>query len=191
MDAFNYLSVLISIVLALGMTRLLRGIAEMLETRARRHFYWVHLVLVVFLFNLLVANWWVFYRWRVETHWTFYLFLFVLLTPTVLYLCSVLLFPRSDSADSEIDYRVHYYENHRAFFLLIFAFVPIDLVDTLLKGWQHFVDMGPIYYVAIGMLGLGSIIAAFTRSPAYHAAWAVLSMANQLVFTLRVFPNFG
>jgi hypothetical protein len=40
MGAFEYLSVLISIILALGMTRVLAG--EMLQARSRRHIYWVH-----------------------------------------------------------------------------------------------------------------------------------------------------
>ena len=191
MDPFSYLSVLISIVLALGMTRLLRGIAEMLELRSRKRLYWVHLVWAEFLFNLLVANWWVFYRWRTETQWTFYLFVFVLLPPTVLYLCSVLLFPRIDASDTTVDYRAHFYRNHRAFFLLLFLFVPIDVADTLLKGWQHFLDLGYSYYIAMSVLAIGSLVAAFTRNATYHAAWAVVSLANQLVFTLAVFPTFG
>lgn len=191
MDAFSYLSVLISIVLALGVTQLLRGIAEMLELRSRKRLYWVHLVWTQFLFNLLVSNWWVFYRWRVETHWTFYLFAFVLLTPTLLYLSAVLLFPRISAGDTAVDYRAHYYANHRAFFLLIFLFVPLDLVDTLLKGWQHFLNVGWPYYVGMSVMAIGSLIAVFTRNTAYHAIWAIVSLANQLIFTLGVFPAFG
>jgi len=42
MGAFEYLSVLISIILALGMTRVLAGVGEMLQARSRRHIYWVH-----------------------------------------------------------------------------------------------------------------------------------------------------
>jgi hypothetical protein len=42
MDPFSYLSVLISIVLALGMTRVLAGVGEMLQARSRRRLYWVH-----------------------------------------------------------------------------------------------------------------------------------------------------
>jgi hypothetical protein len=35
MGAFEYLSVLISIILALGMTRVLAGVGEMLQARSR------------------------------------------------------------------------------------------------------------------------------------------------------------
>jgi hypothetical protein len=36
MDPFSYLSVLISIVLALGMTRVLAGVGDMLQARSHR-----------------------------------------------------------------------------------------------------------------------------------------------------------
>src|SRR5438034_11006606 len=60
MDAFSYLSVLISIILALGMTRVLAGVGEMLQARSRRRLYWVHLLWVVNLFLYLVVAWWIF-----------------------------------------------------------------------------------------------------------------------------------
>jgi len=51
MDPFSYLSVLISIILALGMTRVLAGVGEMLQARSRRRLYWVHAVESVFVFG--------------------------------------------------------------------------------------------------------------------------------------------
>jgi hypothetical protein len=94
MGAFEYLSVLISIILALGMTRVLGGVGEMLQARSRHRIYWVHVIWIVNLFLYLVIAWWIFYRWRDQQPWNFYLFLFVLISPTILYLASLLLFPR-------------------------------------------------------------------------------------------------
>ena len=62
MGAFEYLSVLISIILALGMTRVLGGVGEMLQARSRHRVYWVHAVWIVNLFLYLVIAWWIFYR---------------------------------------------------------------------------------------------------------------------------------
>ena len=55
MDPFSYLSVLISIVLALGMTRVLAGVGDMLQVRSHRRIYWVHAVWIVNLFLYLVV----------------------------------------------------------------------------------------------------------------------------------------
>ena len=81
MDPFSYLSVLISIILALGMTRVLAGVGEMLQARSRRQLYWLHAVWVVNLFLYLVVAWWIFYRRRNQQPWTFFLFIFVLIDP--------------------------------------------------------------------------------------------------------------
>ena len=57
MGAFEYLSVLISIIIALGMTRVLAGVGEMLQARRHRRIYWVHVVWIVNLFVCLVVTW--------------------------------------------------------------------------------------------------------------------------------------
>src|SRR5438876_4053538 len=136
MDPFSYLSVLISIILALGMTRVLAGVGEMLQARSRRRLYWVHAVWVVNLFLYLVVAWWIFYRWRNQQPWTFFLFIFVLISPTILYLASIILFPPESAPNEFVDHKTHYYSNHRAFFVLFALFTPVDFVDTLLKAFR-------------------------------------------------------
>ncbi len=119
MDPFSYLSVLISIVLALGMMRVLAGIGDMLQARTARRIYWVHALWILNLFNFLVIAWWIFYRWRNVEPWTYFLFLFVLIAPTILYLAAVVLFPPEGAPlDETKDYRTHFYANHRSFFIL-------------------------------------------------------------------------
>jgi hypothetical protein len=137
---FSYLSVLISIVLALGMTRVLAGVGDMLQARSHRRIYWVHAVWIVNLFLYLVVAWWIFYRWRTQQTWTFFLFVFVLISPTILYLASLLFFPREGDVDPAVDYKTHYYANHRAFFILFALFTPVDVVDSLLKATAIFLN---------------------------------------------------
>jgi hypothetical protein len=107
MSAFEYLSVLISIILALGMTRVLAGVGEMLQASSHRQIYSVHLLWIINLFLYLLVAWWVFYRWRNQQPWTFFLFVFVLISPTILYLASVLLFPREGDVDFTVQYKTH------------------------------------------------------------------------------------
>ena len=160
MDPFSYLSVLISIILALGMTRVLAGVGEMLQARSRRRLYWVHAVWVVNLFLYLVVAWWIFYRWRNEQPWTFFLFIFVLISPTILYLASIILFPPESAPNEFVDYKTHYYSNHRAFFVLFALFTPVDFLDTLLKGIPHFLALGPLYFISGGLFFAGLAMAA-------------------------------
>jgi hypothetical protein len=100
------------------MTRVLAGVGEMLQARSHRRIYWVHAFWIVNLFLYLVIAGWIFYRWRNQQPWTFFLFVFVLISPTLLYLASMLLFPREGDVDLAVAYKTHYYANHRAFFTL-------------------------------------------------------------------------
>ena len=189
MGAFEYLSVLISIILALGMTRVLAGVGEMLQARSRHRIYWVHVIWIFNLFLYLVIAWWIFYRWRDQQPWNFYLFLFVLISPTVLYLASLLLFPREGNVDTVIDYKAHYYENHRAFFILFALFVPVDIVDSLLKGVPHFLALGPVYFVSSALYFAGLMTAAITSNDRYHKFYGVFFLIQTTVGSLLIFQT--
>ena len=189
MGAFEYLSVLISIILALGMTRVLAGVGEMLQARSRRHIYWVHAVWIVNLFLYLVIAWWIFYRWRDQKPWNFYLFLFVLISPTILYLASLLLFPREADVETVIDYKAHYYANHRAFFILFALFIPVDIVDSLLKGVPHFLSLGPIYFLSGVLYFAGLITAAVTRNERYHEFYAIFFLIQTTIVSFLIFQT--
>ena len=189
MGAFEYLSVLISIILALGMTRVLAGVGEMLQARSRRHIYWVHAVWIVNLFLYLVIAWWIFYRWRDQQPWNFYLFLFVLISPTILYLASLLLFPREADVETVIDYKAHYYANHRAFFILFALFIPVDIVDSLLKGVPHLLSLGPIYFLSGVLYFAGLITAAVTRNERYHEFYAIFFLIQTTIVSFLIFQT--
>src|SRR5829696_1643081 len=92
---FEYLAVIVSVIVGLGLTRILQGMARMLEARARVRVYWVHLVFtgIVFLGHLLF--WWLFWSSRQVEAWSFFPFLFLLLQPIILYLLLVYASPTS------------------------------------------------------------------------------------------------
>jgi hypothetical protein len=186
MDPFSYLSVLISIILALGMTRVLAGVGEMLQARSRRRIYWVHAVWILNLFVYLIIAWWIFYRWRNQQAWTFFLFVFVLISPTILYLASLLLFPPESALDEFIDYKKHFYANHRAFFVVFCLFTPVDVIDSALKGIPHLLELGPQYFVSQSIYFTGFVTAAITRNERYHKLFALFFLVQTIVvsFTL-------
>ena len=120
------------------------------------------------------------FRWRTQSEWTFFIFLFVLLSPTVCFLLSILLFP--DPIEDGIDLKAHYYANRRWFFVLAALLAPIDALDTLLKGWAHFVTQGPLYLLTLSIVLVMSLIAAFTTNERYHSFFSVFFLAYLLMF---------
>lgn len=188
MDPFSYLSVLISIVLALGMTQVLAGVGEMLQARTRSRIYWVHALWVFNLFLFLVIAWWIFYRWRYMSEWTYYLFLFVLIAPTILYLASLVLFPPAyPRSDESRDYKAHYYANRRSFFILFGLWVPVDIADTLLKGTAHFLSLGVTYIVSAVILTIVFAVAATSRNERVHGFLAIYFLAHTVFISVQFF----
>ena len=180
MDPFSYLVVLTSIVLGFAVTRLVGGLGHLLQTRRSRSPYWLHVLWVVNVFLANVIVWWFAYRWRTYERWTFFIFLWLLLSPVILYLIASLLFPDPDNERPITDWRSYYYENHRDIFILLSLIFPIDVIDTMLKGIAHFRDQGPLYFITMGLWFTLCLIAAFTRSVRYHSFFGVLFLIYNL-----------
>jgi hypothetical protein len=180
MTPFEYITLLTSIVLALGITRVLTGFGRVLQLRRRVRMYPVHLLWAANVLLWLLLNWWILYRWHTFNSWTFFLFLFVLISPIVAFLLAVLLFP--EPLEAGADLKQHYYANHRAFFILAALLPVVDALDTYLKGWSHFRAQGPQYVVTLLMLLVLSIACAVTKRERLHAGFAVFFLLYMMAF---------
>lgn len=169
------------------MTRVLAGVGEMLQARMHRRIYWVHVIWIVNLFIYLVVAWWIFYRWRNQQSWNFYLFVFVLISPTILYLASMLLFPPEAGTDESVNYKTHYYANHRAFFAIFSMFTVVDIADTLLKGIPHFLALGKPYIISSALYFSGMVTAAITQKERYHQFYSLFFLVQTIVISFIFF----
>jgi hypothetical protein len=172
-DPFSYVCVLTSIVAGLALTRLISGMGQLLQARGRARPYWVHSLWMVNLLLGVVITWWTQYRWRHAESWTLFLVLWLLVIPVTNYLATVLLFPDEQEGEPIRDWRAHFYSTTRLLFILLALSFAFDVVDTLLKGMAHFRAIGPLYPVTMGLWISLCLVAAFTRSPRYHGAFAV------------------
>jgi hypothetical protein len=185
-DSFNYVAVLISIVIGLGVTRVLGGLSEVIQRSNRERRYWVHTLWLINALVLLMTSWWVFYRWHTAQEWTAYLFFWVTLTPTLLYLASSVLAPGELEETGSASWRDYYYANRRAFFFVFAAIWPLDIIDTLLKGKQHFIDQGPLYVPSIMMWCICGVVAAITKNQRFHGFWAIFFLVYLIFYTTIV-----
>jgi hypothetical protein len=179
LSLFEYLAVIVSVIIGLGLTRILQGVGGLLEARAQVQLYWVHLVFtgIVFLGHLLF--WWLFWSSREVEAWSFFPFLFLLLQPIILYLLAGLCFPDFSDTGS-IDFREFYYRNHRWFFgLFALLMVLISLRDILFRSvpWISqgnavkagvlvialvgFISSRPWIHAILALLGALAMVAAF------------------------------
>jgi hypothetical protein len=130
MDAFSYLSVLLSIILGLAVTQVLQGFRGLMLARSRVRSYWPSVAWAILLLMLDVQVWWAMYVLRFVPEWSFLGFAVVLAQTVPLYLLAGLVLPDIGSEGS-IDLRIHYYENHRWFFILLAALMVASLAKQL------------------------------------------------------------
>ena len=93
MSLFEFLMVLVSIIIGLGIAEILTGIARQIRCRGSIHGYWVHSVLVTVIFFALLQQWWEIWGLRVVPEWTFHGLVMMLTGPVGLFLIAHLLFP--------------------------------------------------------------------------------------------------
>jgi hypothetical protein len=70
-DAFSYLSVLLSIILGLGLTQLLTAVGRLIRHRDRVRLDWLPLLWAAVLLVVYVQTWWAMFGLRNVREWTF------------------------------------------------------------------------------------------------------------------------
>src|SRR5450755_555927 len=112
MDAFSYLSVLLSIILGLAITQVLQGLGRLMAARARVRFYWPPLVLALVMLLGFIQSWWAMFGLRLQSAWTFLAFFVVILQTVFSYLIAALVLPEFPP-DGGVDMKANYYSHTR------------------------------------------------------------------------------
>jgi len=179
---FEYISVLTSIIIGLGIAHLLQGVAGLVQHPGRHRIYWVHLVWVAYMFfQMIFWWWWEFNLGKLEV-WYFPNYLFVLLYAVVLYVACALLFP--SDLDGYSGFEDFFISRRVWFFGLLAAVNVIDIYDTWMKGAEHFQSAGTAYLVLTSTNFVSAVIAAITSNRLYHAFLAIAAMAYQVQWAL-------
>jgi hypothetical protein len=171
MALFEYLGVLISVVMGLGITHLLIGTSKVIQQRESIRAYWVHTVWTVNILVYILAIWWGMFWWSGLTEWTFYHFLFVTLYAVALFLLAAMLYPWDFPTD--FDFKEYFFKNRAWFFGIQFVAWCIDVPETTFKGGAGLREPPEHYFFFVAsMLGL-SLVGAITSNRRYHQFYAL------------------
>jgi hypothetical protein len=151
MTPFEYVSVLLSIILGLGITVLLTGVAEIIRNWKNVTLYWPYLIWIVVVFVLHLQEWWVTYSLRSEMTWTLPRFLFIASYPIVLFILANLLFP-GKWPKYTIDLKQHYYAHSAKYFGSAFMLSTISFLQNYFLLHYSISDQLLQVMVAIGFL---------------------------------------
>src|SRR6478752_3714632 len=116
MDAFSYLSVLLSIILGLAITQVLQGYRGLLLSRSRVQLYGPTMIWSALLLVFSAQLWWASFGLAGHKQWDFATFAVILLQTVLLYMMSAIVFPDVPS-DGSVDLRAHYFREVVPFFV--------------------------------------------------------------------------
>ncbi len=178
MALFEFLMVLISVVIGLGLTEILTGGANLLRERDSVRFHWIHVLFQFGVFFALLQQWWESWDWVGLEEISFIAVLTLLASPVFLYLIAHLLFPNpAKNADLESYY-------YRQASLLWGLVVAGTIVGTFIRpwAWGH-----PVFHMA-NFSGIPTILICFslmsTKNPRVHSALAPLIILILILDTL-------
>jgi hypothetical protein len=164
MDAFSYLSVLISLILGLAITQVLKGFRGLMQARTRLQNYWPAVVWAILIVVISVQSWWSMFGLRHHADWTFLEFSAVLMQTIVLYLLAALVLP-DVFGDSDVDLRKHYFGHRRWFFALLTLLIVSSVIKQLIVdgGLPRPLDLG--FHVLFAVAGISGFV---IENPRYH-----------------------
>jgi hypothetical protein len=163
---FNYLSILISLIIGLAIAQVLTGIGRLIQARARVVFFWPSVLWAALFQVILIETWWSMFRLRSDQTWNFFSFLVITAHPIGLFMiCSLILPDPSEFGGARpVDLHANYLD-HRVWFYGLIIFVslarlvrPFVAVDAPLTPLDITVQVMIILAAGVGALSTRDII---------------------------------
>ena len=188
-EIFQHVLVMIGIVLGLGITRLLTGLARFIQHPDRHRAYPVHLGWVVTVLLMLVHFWW-WEIWLIDVpHWNFEVYLFLIAYAILLFMLCALLFP--DSIAEYAGYEDFFISRRKWFFGIFAATILFDVVDSLIKGPDHYTSFAGEYLFRVPIFLVLCAIAIRTPNRRFHQAFVAAGLVYEIYWIARTFNTLS
>ncbi|HQZ13455.1 MAG TPA: hypothetical protein PK286_11290 [Devosia sp.] len=184
-DLFQHVRIVMGMVIGLGITRILTGVAGMIQHATRPQLSIVHMLWAGSMLLELISFWWWEFELATLPDWTFATFLFLIVYCITLYLIAALLFPdRLDGYDGYWDF----FLKRRHWFFSLFALTfGLDVIDTLIKGAPYFDNLGIWYLVQVPIGVTLAVIGIWTKNWTFHLVLVLLNLAYQAAWVGKLF----
>jgi hypothetical protein len=183
---FDYLAVLISVVLGLAVTHVLTGISSATNRRHHDRLDWIQLFWAVNVLAYVLAVWWGMYWWKHLDVWTVQEFVFLTTYAIVLFLMASALFP-AEIGGSGAE-QATFARNRAWFFGLLLAAHLIDIPETAAKQSDNLRAVPPQYWLAAPTFILIALTGLLTSRRRVHAllapAWLIVMVSYELFSAL-------
>lgn len=185
MSHFEYIMVMVAIILGLGLTLALRGISRLIRSTRREPAVVLWAIFLVFLY---LQNWWAFWDMEGVNDWNILKFLFIALYVCTIYAMTELMLPMASTPD--IDWLEHFKSIRKWFFGMT---VALAVLGITLSWYISGVPLVHPYRAMQLIILFMAIIGWLTPNVAIHRWIALLFIlvlfTGQVLF--RLFPGLS
>jgi hypothetical protein len=128
---FEYVSILVSIILGLGITQILSSFSDLLYNSKKVKYYWPHTIWIIFILFLHIQDWFITYQLTGIKVWYLPELIFVLLYPISLFTTAKMLLPTNEVEKND-DMKKYYFSQYPTIFLLIGLCITLSIVFNIL-----------------------------------------------------------
>jgi hypothetical protein len=176
MTPFEYVIVLISVILGLGITTILTGFAELIKHTKPVRLYTPYIIWIILIFILHIQDWWLSYKLQSIKVWELHSFLLIIIYPICLYILAHLLFPSSD--ETKTDSKTFFLERHPRIFIGAIILVLLSVMQNVVISVYGIESQVPQLIV---LLTLAGVLITKTKNNLAHFLVAFILLALMVI----------
>jgi hypothetical protein len=174
---FEYVSILISIILGLGITQILSSFSDLLYHRKKVKFYWPHSIWILFVLFLHIQDWFVTYQIKGKAAWSLPELFFILLYPITLFIAAKMLLPTNDD-EERFDMKLFYFSQFPMISLLISISILLSILFNMFFLKASILEQIPLLlFLAV----TATISAKKVQAENIHKLFAITILASFLL----------
>ncbi len=183
MDPFEYIVVLSSLILGLGIAQILSGAADVLSHYKHIRLCYPHTIMVIVIFIVHIQDWWETYRLiEAVSEWTLLKVIGgLLLFPILLFSLARMLFPTGIKSD-ETDLRKYYFSQWRPLFLIFLITILLSIwINVFLYG----IDLGRQLLLAVYALSYMIFLTFRIRHHLTHSVFHTVQLIAWIIYMIQ------
>ena len=176
MSLFEFVTVMVSMILALCLGQLLRGASFLAKTEQKVTYHLPHTLWSLVIFLAVINQWWSLWDLR-DVNWSYASFLYILAAPVLITFATGLLMPTLSNS-VPVDLQAHYTRIRRLFSATFVAYVGFMWFDGPLFADQELFGTVGMMHVPIIVV---SLVPGLSESRRANAIAASVGLVNTLV----------
>lgn len=140
MDPFEYVIILTSLILGLGVTQVLVGVSNMITNK---NIQWSlpHAMMTLLIFLTMIQEWWVTYTYSMTvSSWTLPLVMILMVYPILLFVSARVLFPYEEIEGESVNLEDYYWKKWPVLFVIFVLIAITSIMQNYLFSGLPFGD---------------------------------------------------